>query len=162
MLPSAPHRALRIGAVLFAVVGCAGSGAAFGQSRSEGLPDARGIALSVLVAHGMRQPGTVDPECRPLQARIRPMRFGTLTVVQKRSFVVPFGTWARVSMPGGRAVKMVPISVIDERLHLHVQVPRGARKGLDTRLRMQNGKPFVVGGARYRGGHLLVQILPEF
>ena len=148
--------------MLVAAVACASPGSVLGQSRPEGLPDVRGVALSVLVAHGMPEPGTVDPECRPLQARIRPMRFGTLTVVQKRTFVVPFGTWAHVAMPGGRPVQMVPISVIDGRLHLHVQVPRGPRKGLDTRLRMQNGKPFVVGGTRYRGGHLLVQILPEF
>ncbi len=162
MLPTAPRRALCRGALVFALAGCAGSGAAFGQSQNAGIPEVRNVALTVLIAHGMSQPGTIDPECQLLQARIRPMRFGTLTAVQKRSFVVPFGTWAQVAMPGGSAVRMVPISVVDGRLHLHVRLPRGARAGLDTRLRMQNRKPFVVGGARYRGGHLLVQIMPEF
>lgn len=162
MPSAASRRVLGLGVILFAAIGFTGSENAFAQSPNEAMPRIRGVALTVLIAHGMPQPGTIDPECRPLQARIRPMRFGTLTAVEKRSFVLPFGTWARVAMPGGRSVQMVPISVVDERLHLHLQVPRGANRGLDTRIRMRNRKPFVVGGTPHRGGHLLVQIVPEF
>ena len=128
----APRFVLCFGAAILAVAGCVSSQAAFGQTQAPPNRVPELIALTVLVAHGMTQPGTVDPECRALQSRISPIRFGSLNVVQKRTLRVPFGTWARVGMPGGGAVQMVPISVVDRLLHMQLQVPRGARDGFKT------------------------------
>jgi hypothetical protein len=121
-------------------------------------PTAQPVSVRIIVAHAASAPGSVDPECEELKAQLAPITFGSLHVVQKRQFSLAMGERGALPLPTGTELRIVPLSIIRERLNLRVEVP-GA---VNTRLQMQRGRPVILGGPRHAGGHLIVQIVPEY
>ncbi len=116
------------------------------------------VAVRVLIAHAMKEGSVVDPQCEQLRKRLGPMRFGSLRAIQERRFLLHMGENGALVLPTGARLKVVPLSIVRQRLNLRVEVP-GV---VNTRLQMTNGRPVIVGGPRHSGGHLIVQITPEY
>ena len=117
------------------------------------------VSFRVLVAHAMERAGKIDEECRPLQRRLRPMRFGTMRMVSQRTVRSPGpGQWVRVKLPTGEVMSFLPINVVQDRVFVHLRLPGR----MNTHLRMNRGKPMIFGGPAYKEGHLVVQIVPDF
>ena len=116
------------------------------------------IAVRVLVARGGMEPGGIDKDCKELVSQLGPLRFQSLKLVQKRTIYLQMGQRGAVQLPTGGDLRIVPLSIIRERLHMRVEMP-GV---VNTRLRMQSSRPVIVGGPRHQGGHLIVQIIPEY
>ena len=116
------------------------------------------VAVRVLVAHALKEGSLVDPRCEQLRKRLGPMRFGSLRAVQERQFLLHMGENGAVTLPTGARLKIVPLSIVRKRLNVRVEVP-GV---VNTRLQMTSGRPVIVGGPRHDGGHLIVQITPEY
>jgi hypothetical protein len=129
-----------------------------GASPASAEPREQPIAVRVMVAHARVEQGRVDPECESLQKQLAPLNFGSLHAVQLRTFRLHMGQRGAIALPTGAELRIVPLSIIRKRLNLRVEVPGT----VNTRLQMSSGKPVIVGGPRHEGGHLIVQIIPEY
>ena len=116
------------------------------------------VHVQIFVAHAMLTGNEVDPDCRDLKRRLGPMKVGSLHTVSRRAFHLKFGESGAMVLPTGGKLRVVPLSIIRERLHLRVQMP-GV---VNTRLQMTSGSPVIVGGPKHKGGNLIVQIVPEY
>lgn len=144
---------------LFLAAGLALShvGPAIAQGPETG-PDTAPVRLHVMVVHALREKGTIDPECRDLPRRLGPLQFGGLHLIQQRHLRLHLGQRAAVSLPDGREVRMLPLSIVKKRLFMNLEMP-GQVNG---QLRLRRGHPIVLGGQRHRNGHLIVYIEPDF
>jgi hypothetical protein len=119
------------------------------------------IALSVLIAHGSQEEGDagggVDAECEPLKRRL-PVAFNTLRARAQRCFNLAFGERAEMTLPSGGTVQFLPISIVDDRLHVQVEMP-GV---LNTRLRTLTGRAVIVAAGKDELGQLFIQLTPSF
>ena len=126
-----------------------------GAAPASAEPREQPVAVRVMVAHAVVEPGRVDPECESLQKQLAPLKFGSLRAVQVRTFRLHMGQRGAIMLPTGTELRIVPLSIIRKRLNLRVEVPGT----VNTRLQMSSGRPIIVGGPRYEGGHLIVQII---
>ncbi len=116
------------------------------------------VHVRVFVAHAALSGNEIDPECMDLKRRLGPMKVGSLRKVSNRAFHLKFGQSGAMVLPTGGKLRVVPLSIIRERLHLRVQMS-GV---VSTRLQMTSGSPIIVGGPKHKGGNLIVQIVPEY
>ncbi len=116
------------------------------------------VTVRVLIAHAMKEGSQTDPRCEQLRKRLGPMRFGSLRAVQERQFLLHMGENGAMVLPTGARLRVVPLSIVRKRLNVRVEVP-GV---VNTRLQMTSGRPVIVGGPRHSGGHLIVEITPEY
>lgn len=118
------------------------------------------VTIDVQVAHASNtiKPARVDPDCRQLQRQL-PMRFNHLTTQQKKKLDLKMGQAGTIQLPSGRPVRFIPISIVEDRLHMHL----GIRGLVETRLQLQNGKAVIVGGEKdASGGRIIVLVRPSF
>jgi len=116
------------------------------------------VLVRTLVVHAEQKPGQVDWICEKLKKKLAPMNFGTLRVVQQRQFKLRFGEQGALSLPEGREVRFLPISVVHRQLHMQIEMP-----GLvNTRMRMVSGRGVILGGVEHGDGYLIVHVIPSF
>lgn len=119
------------------------------------------IALSILIAHGSQDEidgvGGVDAECTALQGRL-PVAFSTLRTNAQRCFNLAFGESAEMTLPSGGTVQFLPISIVDDLLHVQLQMP-GV---LNTRLRTPTGRAVIVAAGKDEIGQLFIELTPSF
>ena len=115
------------------------------------------VHFTVTVGHAMAEPGAVAAEFRGFQRNFMP-HLSSIRVIEKRAFTLRFGEWARVKLPTGSDVSILPLAVHGRKLHMQFNLPGK----LDTSMRLSNHKPMTVGAGRYKRGHLLIQVDPQF
>lgn len=146
---------MRYAAGLAAALGFFFGGSAAAQDQ---LPrDIPPITFKISVALALPQEGQIDPDCLELSRRL-PMRFGSLTHCAPRVFRVPFGERAEMELPTGSVVSVLPVQVHRDQLHMQFELPGM----VNTRLQMTHGRPVIMGGIKYDGGLLIIQVVPEF
>jgi len=117
------------------------------------------VEFEVQVVHASNeiQPASQDPACAELK-RLLPISFSTLRMLQKKRIRLVLGEAGHMSLPSGRPVSLRPVSVVHQRLHLHLRM----KDIVDTRLQLVNGKPVIVGGEAYDRGQIIVMVTPDF
>lgn len=142
----------------FAAVLCfALSLAAADGARAQG--EAQKILFDLQVVKGSNQivPARQDPACDDIKRRL-PMQFSSLEMLAHKRLEMSFGQAGALQLPSGRPIYLLPISIVNGRLHVHFRM-----EGLvDTRLRMQNGHPVIVGGESYEQGQIIIMLTPQF
>jgi len=130
------------------------AGAASAQEDARDIPP---VTFKISVARALPQEGGVAQDCLELSRRL-PMRFGSLTGCAPRVFRVPFGEYAVMKLPTGSAIRILPVQVHRDQLHMQFELP-GV---VNTRLQMAHGRPVIMGGLPHEGGLLIIQVVPEF
>jgi hypothetical protein len=116
------------------------------------------VAVRVRVVEAEEQQGQVDGGMEDLQRQLHPMKFGSMKLVQDERLQLLFGQRGLVRLPTGEVVQVLPISVVEHRLHMHVEGPR-----INGRFQMRPHQPVVVVGGRGAGRrHLIISIVPDF
>lgn len=146
---------LRQTPILFVAAALATSAQAEPESTSAALSTP--VAFEVNVCLASQPEGEVDPECSALQNQL-PVRFGTLKVQKRHKVSVTFGEPGGIELPTGSTVEFRPISIVDNQLHMQLEMP-GV---VNTRLRLQSGRSVILAGQRHEGGYLVIEIRPTF
>ncbi len=115
------------------------------------------ISFKVSVVYATQKAGKIDTRTLPLINRM-PMKFGSAEVLDERSISVPFGQNSAVPLASGSEIRLLPVVVHQNQLHMQLEMP-GV---VNTRMRMTSGRPVILGGIPYRDGLLIIQVLPEF
>ncbi len=126
-------------------------------SAQRATPDIPPITFKISLARALPQEGGIAPECIELARRL-PMRFGSITGCAPTVFRVPFGEHAELALPTGSNIRVLPVTVLRDHLHMQFELP-GV---VNTRLQMRHGRPVIIGGIPYEGGLLIIQVVPEF
>ncbi len=121
-------------------------------------PEAGPVQLRVSIVHAAEQPGVIDPSLRDLPRALGPMKFGTLRLIEQRQLQLGIGQLGHVPLPDRREVTMTPVSFAARNVQMRLQMPGQ----VNSELSMSPGRPVVLGGPRYKDGHLIVYIEPEF
>ncbi len=130
------------------------AGAAAAQQAEPEIPP---ITFKISLARALPQEGGISPDCMELARRL-PMRFGSITRCAPTIFRVPFGEHAELALPTGSSIRVVPVTVLRDHLHMQFELP-GV---VNTRLQMRHGRPVIIGGIPHEGGLLIIQVVPEF
>ncbi len=126
-------------------------------SAQQAAPDIPPVTFKISLAHALPQEGGISPDCVELSRRL-PMRFGSITRCAPTVFRVPFGEQAELALPTGSSIRVLPVTVLRDHLHMQVELP-GV---VNTRLQMRHGRPVILGGLPHEGGLLIIQVVPEF
>lgn len=152
----------RFGFAVLMALGAGAAGAGLAQAQDPEAephpPEQRSVQLRVMVIQAFEQArGPSDPECAAVPRKLGPLHFGTLRLIHQRRVRAVMGENLRVLLPDGE-VRMMPVSVVQQRLHMYLNWPGQ----VNSNVRMQRGKPLILGGPRHGDGHLLVYIEPDF
>jgi hypothetical protein len=115
------------------------------------------IEFSLRVIYATKAPGVIEADCKSLQARL-PMKFGAMHLLGSQEFELVLGQVEHFPLPGGRKVRMMPVSVVGDHLHVHFAMPGR----VSARLQMTSGRPMIIGGDKHDKGQLIVEITPTY
>lgn len=124
-------------------------------SRSEG--EQEPVVFRIRVIQASEQKGQIEPGCEETRRLLPWANFNRMRLLKERRLRLVMGQAGRVDLPTGKRVVLRPISILDQRLHVHLQGP-----SINGRLRMVPGRPIILGPQHYDGGRLIVRIDPEF
>jgi len=142
--------------LLSAVLGVLPAAPVAAQSRVG--PPERPVIVQVTVVNATQQPGPVDPGCGELKQQLSLMNFKSLRLVYRERFKLRMGQRGGLRLPEGRKLDFLPISIVDNLLHVQVQLG----DALNTQMRLPSGRGVILGGIRHGSGVLLVHLLPFF
>jgi hypothetical protein len=115
------------------------------------------ITIRIAVATASEAEGEMDPKALDIYEHL-PAKYQSIRLIDERTLTVVFGEVARVGLPTGTEVRLVPVAVHGGQLHLQLEMP----ELLNTSMRMSNSRAFYVGGVPYEGGTLVFKLVPEF
>ena len=110
---------LGIAALAAAAVALPASARAQGAQSERTLP----IIFEVIVVHGSTREGTIEASCAGIHSRLKMMHFRSLRMVQQQIFSLDMGQPVGMRLPTGQELRLMPIAVLKERLHLQFEVP---------------------------------------
>jgi hypothetical protein len=139
-------------AVVLAAV-CAAGGRAFPQAP---------IHLTVQVIHASNQGAGLDPALAKLRSQLSSLTYTNYRLVDTRPLSTKLGAKHAVPLPGGRTLELYPYGLSEGRLELLVTITEGAKRLLDTTIRLSNNSAIVVGGPSHAGGVLIVALSATF
>jgi hypothetical protein len=115
------------------------------------------ITIRISVASASESEGTMDPKAADIYEHL-PAKYHSIHLIDERTLTVVFGEVARIALPTGAEVRLIPVAVHGGQLHLQLEMP----ELLNTSMRMSNSRAFYVGGVPYEGGTLVFKLVPEF
>lgn len=115
------------------------------------------VYFRIRVIQASEQNGKIEPGCEETRRLLPWANFKRMELLQERRLRLSMGEAGQVDLPTGKRVRLVPISILNRRLHVHLQGP-----SINGRLQMVRGKPILLGPQRHEGGRLIVRIDPEF
>ncbi len=115
------------------------------------------ITIRISVATASEAEGAMDPKAHDIYEHL-PAKYQSIRLIDERTLTVVFGEVARVALPTGSEVRLVPVAVHGGQLHMQLEMP----ELLNTSMRMSNSRAFYVGGVPYEGGTLVFKLVPEF
>jgi hypothetical protein len=115
------------------------------------------IHIHMQIARASESPGAVAPEARDIFEHL-PSKYQSLALIEDKTVAVLLGEQARVSLPNGREVVLLPIAVHGGQLHMQLEMP----DVVNTSMRLSDHRAFYVGGVRMDQGILVFKLVPEF
>ena len=99
-----------------------------------------------------------DPKLKPMEKQLRVMKYRSYRLLKEDSQSVPWKDNATFEIPGGRSLVISPQDSKDKQIALKVRLTEGAKPLLDTTVRLQNRRYFLLGGPPHEGGALVISI----
>ena len=115
------------------------------------------ITIRISVASASEAEGVMDPKALDIYEHL-PAKYHSIRLIEERTISVVFGEVARVGLPTGTEVRLIPVAVHGGQLHLQLEMP----ELLNTSMRMSNSRAFYVGGVPHQDGTLVFKLVPEF
>lgn len=130
-------------------------GGGFAQAQAEG---AVPVTFDVQVVHGSNDEEAVaDPRCDQIRKSL-PIPFKSLAEIERKQLKVSLGQAGTLKLPSGRQIRLIPITIIDNRLHVLLKM-----EGLvESQLRLSSGRAVIVGGEPFENGRIIIKLTPSF
>ena len=120
------------------------------------------VNIELMVVHAKDGNAHVDPQLQALNLDLDHLRYEHFTVLSTEKAALVSGKPAVFEVEGGRKVKVTLVSKDADRVRLQVQLYKGDKKLLETKVAVKRGSTFVVAGSKYDGGMLLLPITARY
>ncbi len=120
------------------------------------------INLTVQVIHASNQGAAVDPALAKLRSQLSSLTYTNYRLLETHPLSTTLGAKHALPLPGGRTLALYPYGLSGGRLELLVTITEGAKRILDTTIRLSNNSAIVVGGPAHAGGVLIVALSGTF
>ena len=115
------------------------------------------IQIRVSIARASQNEGVIDPLAMDIYEHL-PAKFHSIVLIEDRTVAVLLGEQARVKLPTGNEVRLLPVAVHGGQLHLQLEMP----DVVNTSMRLANSRAFYVGGVPLGQDTLVFKLVPEF
>jgi hypothetical protein len=126
------------------------------------LADDAPVTLTVQVIHASNQGTAVDPALAKIKSQLSSLKFNSYRLLETHPLVTKLGVKHTVALPGGRTLELYPYGLSGGSLELLVTIVDGAKRILDTTVRLPNHGTIVVGGPAHGDGVLIVALSGSF
>src|SRR5574341_634134 len=120
------------------------------------------VSLTVQVIHASNQGVAVDPALAKVRSQLSSLTYTNYRLLETHPLSTRLGAKHAVALPGGRTLDLYPYGLSDGRLELLVTITEGAKRILDTTIRLSNNSAILVGGPSHAGGVLIVALSATF
>jgi hypothetical protein len=120
------------------------------------------VKLTVQVIHASNQGTAVDPALAKIRAQLSSLKFSSYRLLETRPLSTKVGAKHAVALPGGRTMDLYPYGISGGSLEVLVTITDGAKRLLDTTVRLPNNGSIVVGGPSHGEGVLIVALSGSF
>lgn len=115
------------------------------------------VEVSVMVVHATDQ-GRVDPRLEGLKRQFEIMRFEGFELLSNSRDDLSDGQATTVNVVGGSKVRVQLIDRTDAQARVRIELYRDNDKRLDTTIRINRNRTFLVGGPKHADGVLVFPI----
>jgi hypothetical protein len=118
------------------------------------------VGCTVSVGIARAEKGEVDERFRGLPRSFGSVRLGSVELWKEQELKLQFGEWGRVPLPSGAELGVRPEKVRGRTMNMKLEWP----DVVDTKLRLQNHSPVIVGPSPLPDGqgYLVIRVEPEF
>ncbi|MEO0605477.1 MAG: hypothetical protein AAF211_28865 [Myxococcota bacterium] len=120
-------------------------------------PKSGKVEVSVMVVHATDK-GEVDPRLEPLKRQLEIMRFEGFKLLSHDRDKLSDGQATTVSVVGGSKVRVKLIDRTNAQARVRIELYRDNDKRLDTTVRINRNRTFLVGGPKHQEGVLVFPI----
>ncbi len=120
-------------------------------------PKSAKVEVSVMVVHATDQ-GEVDPRLQGLKRQLEIMRFQGFQLLSHDRDNLDEGQATTVNVAGGNKVRVKLIDRTNAQARVRIELYRDNDKRLDTTVRINRNRTFLVGGPRHDNGVLVFPI----
>ena len=115
---------------------------------------------TILASQGKR---SIDPQLRGLVQELQSIfRYSSYKLLSQDSLNLQLNKSGRVSLPGGRVLKITPKGISGNRATLNLEILKNNRQVFNTVIKLRNGSSITVGGPKHKNGYLLFNISISF
>jgi hypothetical protein len=116
------------------------------------------VELKIGTILATNQSDEFDQRLKPMEKQLRVMKYRSYRLLKEDSQAVPWNDNATFEIPGGRSLVISPQDSKDKQIALKVRLTEGTKPLLDTTVRLQNRRYFLLGGPPHEGGALVISI----
>lgn len=120
------------------------------------------LTLTVQVIHASNQGTAVDPALAKIRSQLSSLKFNSYRLIETHPLATNVGAKHTVTLPGGRTMELYPYGLSGGSVELLVTITDGAKRLLDTTVRLPNHGTIVVGGPTHGDGVLIVALSGSF
>ncbi len=120
------------------------------------------LTLTVQVIHASNQGTAVDPALAKIRSQLSSLKFSSYRLLETHPLSTKVGAKHVVALPGGRTMDLYPYGISGGSLEVLVTITDGAKRLLDTTVRLPNTGTIVVGGPSHGDGVLIVALSGSF
>jgi hypothetical protein len=116
------------------------------------------VQLKIGTILASNQSDEFDPRLKPMEKQLKVMKYRSYRLLKEDNQSVPWNENATFEIPGGRSLAISPQDSKDKQIALKVRLTEGVKPLLDTTVRLQNRRYFLLGGPPHEGGALVISI----
>jgi hypothetical protein len=116
------------------------------------------VQLKIGTILASNQSDEFDPRLKPMEKQLKVMKYRSYRLLKEDNQSVPWNENATFDIPGGRSLAISPQDSKDKQIALKVRLTEGVKPLLDTTVRLQNRRYFLLGGPPHEGGALVISI----
>jgi hypothetical protein len=127
-----------------------------------GTAAAEPVTVDIGVVFASNEGSVVDPALSALRAKLQSMfTYSSYRMLDRMKRPLEVGETGDFALPGGRNLRLSPVSAPAKKVRLAVQLTEGGRNLLTTTLGLSRGGMVVVGGPPYQSGVMILLISAE-
>lgn len=120
------------------------------------------VTVDVGVVMASNEGTSIDPSLAGLRTKLRSMfNYTSYKLLERKRHTYPVGETAVFKLPGGRSMRVTPVSAPESKVRLDVRISENGRNILTTTLGLSRGGMVLVGGPPYQSGVIILLISAE-
>lgn len=121
------------------------------------------IQVQVRTILASPEPGPTDSRLKGLARELQSVfRYSSYQLLGRTSLNLTSNRTGRVSLPGQRAMRIIPKGIQGDRVTLELEILKDHSQIFKTVIRLRNESSITIGGPEYEGGNLFFNIFASF